>query len=95
MSLIASELFFIIIATPILLIFRTFKKLGYGIFGLFILLSMVISYSILDSENVVYEPSKLMNGQNQFVIDYQASTFVRMGAFFFGLCFGLFIIEGL
>lgn len=56
---------------------------------------MVISYSILDSENVVYEPSKLMNGQNQFVIDYQASTFVRMGAFFFGLCFGLFIIEGL
>lgn len=63
MSLIASEIFFIIIAAPILLIFRTFKKLGYGLFGLIILLSMVTSYSILDSSGVVYEPSKLMTGQ--------------------------------
>lgn len=49
MSLIASEIFFILAAAPILLIFRTFKKLGYGLFGLIILLSMIISYSILDS----------------------------------------------
>jgi hypothetical protein len=35
-----------------------------------------------------------MNGQAEFVIDYQASTFVRMAPFFVGLIFGLVITEG-
>lgn len=95
MSLIASEIFFTILAAPFLIVFRTSKKLGYALFSGLIFLSMIISIAILDSENISFEPYKLMNGRKQFVIDYQANTFVRMGAFFFGLMFGLFMIEGL
>lgn len=36
-----------------------------------------------------------MNGDPEFVIDYQGNSFVRMGAFFTGLMLGLVIIEGL
>ncbi len=63
MSLIAAELFFLILAGPFLLIFRSNKKLGYGLIGLIILNSMLISVAVLDSKKVLYEPTLLMNGQ--------------------------------
>lgn len=63
MSLIASEIFFMVISAPFLLVFKANRKLGYGLFSLLILNSMFISYAILDSNNINYEPYKLMNGQ--------------------------------
>lgn len=94
-SLFATEILFTIISIPFLLIFKSNKKLGYGLFGLLILTSIVISFAILDSDNIVYEPTVLMNGQPEFVIDYQANSFVRMDGFFMGLMLGLLVIEGL
>ena len=35
-----------------------------------------------------------MNGQKEYVLNYQSNSFVRMGSFFFGLFVGLFILEG-
>lgn len=92
MSIFSAELFFILVSAPFLLIFKTSKKLGYGLFALIIANSMLDSYAILDSHKVIYEPAKLMNGQKEFVLNYQTNTFVRMGAYFYGLLFGLFII---
>lgn len=63
MSLIAADIFFTLVAVPMILVFRTNKRLGYGVFSLIILTSMFISIAILDSESIKYEPYKLMNGQ--------------------------------
>ena len=35
-----------------------------------------------------------MNGQKEFWIDYQGNAFVRMGAFYVGVLFGLIVAEG-
>ena len=56
---------------------------------------MLSSYAILDNQNIIFMPTKLMNGQKEYALNYQTNSFVRMGAFFFGLSFGLMIIEGL
>lgn len=63
MSLIASDIFFTIVAAPLILIFRSTKRLGYGIFSLIILLSIFISFGILEGGKIKYEAYKLMNGQ--------------------------------
>lgn len=63
MSIFSSEIFFILVSAPFLLIFKSTKKLGYALFSLIIINSMIDSYAILDSHNVIYEPAKLMNGQ--------------------------------
>lgn len=95
MSLLSAEIFFTLVATPLVLIFRTSKKLGYGLFTLIIFLSMIASVAILDSHSITYQPYKLTTGQREYALNYQPNTFVRMGAFFFGLMFGFFMIEGL
>ena len=95
MSLIAAELFFILLAGPLILIYRSNKKIGYTLFSLIIINSMFISIAVLDSKKVIYEPTMLMSGQREYALDYQPNTFVRMGAYFFGLLIGLFMIEGL
>lgn len=63
MSLIAADVFFTIVATPLILVFKTNKKLSYGIFFLIILNSIFISYGILEGGQINYQPYKLMNGQ--------------------------------
>lgn len=82
-------------SAPLLLVHKTFKRIGYALFSLVVFLSVVCSYAILDSEKIMYEPAKLLNGDVNYTYNYQPNTFVRMGAYFFGLMYGLFIIEGL
>lgn len=95
LSLLSSEILFTLLAAPFLIVFRVSKKLGYSLLGMVLLTSIFASYAILDSANIFYEPTKLMNASAEFVINYQGNSFVRMGAFFFGLTFGLVAIEGL
>ena len=94
-SLICSEILFTILAAPFIIIFRVSKKLGYSLMVLVLLTSIFASFAILDSENIFFEPTKLMNASKEYVINYQGNSFVRMGAFFFGLLIGLIAIEGL
>lgn len=55
LSVFASEIFFILISAPFVLIYRTSsKKLGYALFFLLILLSIFVSFAILDGHNIVY-----------------------------------------
>lgn len=93
--LLPSEILFTQLAAPIILIYRVNKKISNVLFGLLILVSILASYSILDNQNIIFMPTKLMNGQKEYALNYQTNSFVRMGAFFFGLFLGLFIIEGL
>lgn len=94
-SVFASELLFTVLAFPFLLIYRSNKKIGYTLFSLLIILSLVSSYAILDSQNIVYEPAKLLNGDIHYALGYQPSTWVRLGAFVLGVAFGFFLTEGL
>ena len=95
LSLIEAELLFTLLAAPFIIIFRVSKKLGYHLLALVVATSIVVPFAILDKENIIYEPYKLMNASKEFVINYQGNAFVRMGAFFFGLTVGLVAIEGL
>lgn len=54
LSLISSELLFIILAAPFIIIFRVSKKLGYSLLALVIATSIVVSFAILDSENIFF-----------------------------------------
>jgi hypothetical protein len=49
MSIFTSEIVFTILAIPFLLIFKTSKKIGYGLFILLIINSMIISSAILSN----------------------------------------------
>ena len=94
LSLLSSEILFTILAAPFILIYRVNKKLGHALFGLIIFTSIMISYAILSDEKIIFMPTKLMNAQKEYVLNYQSNSFVRMGSFFFGLFIGLFILEG-
>lgn len=54
LSVFSAEIFFMLASAPILLVHKTFKKLGYTLFSLVIFLSIICSYAILDSEKIVY-----------------------------------------
>lgn len=95
LNLLSSEILFTILAAPFIIIHRTSKKLSIFLFSLIVFTSVIISYSILDSEKIIFEPTKLMNQQAEYGINYQNNAFVRMGAFFFGLMVGLIMLEGL
>lgn len=58
-------------------------------------MSLFVSYAILDSQNILYEPYKLFNMHKEFTINYQTNALVRMAPYFIGILFGLFVNEGL
>jgi hypothetical protein len=84
-----------IIAAPFFIIFRTKRALGYGLFTLIIFTSLIIAYAILKDQGILFEPYKIFNMAQQFTINYQTNSLVRLSPYFLGLMFGLFINEGL
>ena len=50
-----------ILAAPLFIVYRTKRILGYSIFTMDIVISMIASYAILESQNILFEPYKLFN----------------------------------
>ncbi len=90
-----AEMFLTLLAAPFIIIFRIKKNLGYMLMGLVCFISMIISFAILSDQGVIFEPTKIFNQQKEYSVNYQTNTFVRAGAFYFGLIFAFMIIEGL
>jgi hypothetical protein len=88
-------MFLTLLAAPFIIIFRIKKNLGYMLMGLVCFISMIISFAILSDQGVIFEPTKIFNQQKEYSVNYQTNTFVRAGAFYFGLIFAFMIIEGL
>jgi hypothetical protein len=63
--------------------------------SLLIFTSLIVGFTILDVQGIVFEPYKIFNMPKEYVINYQTSTLVRAAPFFFGLLVGLMVIEGL
>ena len=55
-------------------------------------ISVVIGFAILDDQAILFAPTKLFNMQVQYNVNYQTNTFVRAGAFYFGVIFGFLVI---
>lgn len=62
-TLMEADLLLTLLSLPLVLIFRTTKKLGYFLYLILMGVSIFISYSILKNEAIIFEPYKLMNGQ--------------------------------
>ena len=45
-----------ILAAPLFIVYRTKRILGYSIFTMAIVISMIASYAILESQNILFEP---------------------------------------
>ncbi len=93
--LLQAQFLLAIVASPCIVIFRTSKKLGYALLVGLVLISTFVGFGVLDHENVVYEPTKLLNMSNSYVLNFQNNILVRSGAYFLGILFGLFLCEGL
>jgi hypothetical protein len=63
LSIFSSEICFILLSLPFLLVYKIKKVIGYGIFSLITFTSMILSSLILKKNGTIYEPTKLMNGQ--------------------------------
>jgi hypothetical protein len=90
-----AEIFLTLISAPFIIIFRIKKNLGYGLLGMICAVSLVVGFSILDGQGILFEPTKLFNMQKEYTIGYQTNTVVRAAAFFLGVIYGFFVLEGL
>lgn len=82
-----------ILAAPLFIVYRTKRILGYSIFTMAIVISMIASYAILESQNILFEPYKLFNMAKEFTVSYQTNTLVRIMPYAIGFMLGLFINE--
>lgn len=92
-TLLEADLLFTLLSAPLIILFRTSKKIGYALCVLLVLGSIMVSGAILKNEMIIFEPAKLMNGQKEYWIDYQGNAFVRMGAYFIGVAVGVGVTE--
>lgn len=89
-----TDIFLTLLAAPFFIIYRTKKSLGYILFGLVMLISIVVGFAVLQSQNVLFEPYKIFNAGAEYNINYQANAIVRMWPYFMGFLFGLLVSEG-
>lgn len=61
-----TDIFLTLLAAPFFIIYRTKKSLGYILFGLIMLISVVVGFAVLESQNVLFEPYKLFNAGVDF-----------------------------
>ncbi len=79
-----------IVSAPLFIIYRTKRWLGYGLFVVGILISIVFSYGILQDMNIVFQPYKLFNMGREYTINYQTNAMVRIAPYTIGIIIGLF-----
>lgn len=82
-----------ILAAPLFIVYRTKKWLGYSLFSLTIVISWIVSYAILESQNILFEPYKLFNMAKEFTVNYQTNAIVRVAPYAIGFMLGLFVNE--
>lgn len=80
-----------ILAAPLFIVYRTKRVLGYAIFTLAAVISIIGAYAILDSQNILFEPYKLFNMAKEYTINYQTNTVVRIMPYALGFMLGLFV----
>ena len=82
-----------IIAAPLFIIYRTKRWLGYALFGTLAVISLLVSYAILDSQSILFEPYKLFNMAKEFTVNYQTNAIVRACPYALGFILGVFVNE--
>lgn len=82
-----------ILAAPVFIVYRTKRWLGYTLFSLTVVISWIVSYAILESQNILFEPYKLFNMAKEFTVNYQTNSIVRLAPYAIGFMLGLFVNE--